>query len=84
MTDLKRLYEICANQLYIEACMQVALKESEDYDGRWIRAITSIIDLHPDEEYLEDVFKNIMEEASNLKVRLVASSSMGKDWYDAK
>lgn len=50
MTDLRRLYEVCVNQLYMEACKQVALKESEDYDGRWIRAITSIIDLHPDED----------------------------------
>ena len=50
MTDLKRLYEVCANQLYMEACKQVALNESEDYDGRWIRAIKSIIDLHPDED----------------------------------
>ena len=32
----------------------------------------------------QDVFKKIMEEASNLRVRLVASSSVGKDWYDAK
>ena len=43
-----------------------------------------VFDLHPDELYLEGVFKNIMEEASNLRVKLVASSSIGEDWYDAK
>ena len=43
-----------------------------------------VFDLHPEELYLVDIFKNIMEEASNLRVRLVASSSVGKDWYDAK
>lgn len=43
-----------------------------------------VFDLHPSELHLVDVFKKIMEEASNLRVRLVASSSVGKDWYDAK
>lgn len=43
-----------------------------------------VFDLHPEELYLVDVFKNIMEEASHLRVRLLASSSVGKDWYEAK
>jgi DNA polymerase-1 len=43
-----------------------------------------VFDLHPDEDHLVEVFKNIMEEASNLKVRLSASYGKGKDWYEAK
>ena len=43
-----------------------------------------VFDLANGEEYLVDVFKNIMEEASNLRVRLVASHGIGKDWYEAK
>ena len=43
-----------------------------------------VFDLAPNEEYLIEVFKNIMEEASDLKVRLVASYGIGKDWYLAK
>ena len=43
-----------------------------------------VFDLAPGEENLIEVFKNIMEEASNLKVRLVASYGIGKDWYLAK
>ena len=43
-----------------------------------------VFDLAEDEKYLIDVFKNIMEEASNLRGRLVASYGIGKDWYSAK
>lgn len=43
-----------------------------------------VFDLAPNEDHLVEVFKNIMEEASNLKVRLVASYGKGKDWYQAK
>ena len=43
-----------------------------------------VFDLVKGEEYLVDVLKNIMEEASNLRVRLVASYGIGKDWYEAK
>ena len=43
-----------------------------------------VFDLAPNEDHLVEVFKNIMEEASNLKVRLVASYGKGKDWYLAK
>lgn len=43
-----------------------------------------VFDLVKGEEHLIEIFKNIMEEASNLKVRLVASYGIGKDWYEAK
>ena len=43
-----------------------------------------VFDLAPGEEHLIEVFKNIMEEASNLQVKLVASYGVGKDWYEAK
>lgn len=43
-----------------------------------------VFDLVKEEEHLIEVFKNIMEEASNLRVRLVASYGIGKDWYEAK
>ena len=43
-----------------------------------------VFDLAPEETHLIEIFKNIMEEASNLKVRLVASYGIGKDWYLAK
>lgn len=43
-----------------------------------------VFDLAPGEENLINVFKNIMEEASNLRVRLEASYGVGKDWYLAK
>lgn len=60
MTDLKKLYEVCANLLYREACIQVVLRKSEDYDGRWISTIKSIIDLHPDEDVQCDL-KNLFD-----------------------
>jgi len=43
-----------------------------------------VFDLAKGEENLIEVFKNIMEEASNLRVKLVASHGVGKDWYEAK
>ena len=43
-----------------------------------------VFDLAPGEEYLINVFKNIMEEASDLPVRLEVSYGIGKDWYLAK
>lgn len=43
-----------------------------------------VFDVVSGEEYLIDILKNIMEEASNLRVRLVASYGIGKDWYEAK
>ena len=43
-----------------------------------------VFDLAPNEDHLIEVFKNIMEEASELKVKLVASHGVGGDWYLAK
>ncbi len=43
-----------------------------------------VFDLLDEENHLIEVFKNIMEEASNLSVKLVASYGIGADWYEAK
>jgi DNA polymerase-1 len=43
-----------------------------------------VFDLAPGEEHLINVFKNIMEEASDLPVRLEADYGVGPDWYLAK
>ncbi|MBF0714256.1 DNA polymerase I [Gemella sp. GH3] len=44
-----------------------------------------IFDVHKDDvKKLEEVVKNIMENAANLKVKLKADSSVGNNWYEAK
>ena len=43
-----------------------------------------VFDLAKGEENLIQILKNIMEEACNLSVKLVASYGIGKDWYEAK
>ena len=61
------------------------LKEN-NYKSKMILQIHDelVFDLVEEEKELVIILEKMMEEASNLTVRLLAESGIGKDWYSAK